>query len=182
MIVFLGDSIFQWWDKDQFKNLAKFNPINFGVSGYTTQNLLSFLLASKLHHMKPDVIIILIGTNNSDHNYTTAETVEEIKEIKDLLLELSPESKIILLGILPRGASSVDRKRVFNDTVNKLLKAEKFSDPIFYVDIGYLFLNNDSTISKEIMYDGLHLTPKGYSLLTESISSFVKVITENYLD
>jgi len=179
MIVLLGDSIFQWWDQEQFKTLAKFNPINFGVSGYTTQNVLTFLLSTKLHHMKPKVIVILIGTNNSDHNFTTAETAEEINEIIDLSLELSPESKILLLGILPRGASSVDRKRVFNDTVNKLLVAAKFSDPVYYADIGYLFLKDDSSISKEIMYDGLHLTPKGYYLLTEAISSFVTVLLEN---
>jgi N-acetylglucosamine-6-sulfatase len=178
MVVFLGDSIFQWWDQEQFKRLAKFNPINFGISGYTTQNVLSFLLSTKLHNMKPDVIVILIGTNNSDHNFTTGETIEEIKEILDLVLEISPNSKIILLGILPRGASSVDRKRVFNDTVNKALKATNFSDPVFYADIGYLFLNDDSTISKEIMYDGLHLTPKGYYLLTEAVSSFITVLLE----
>ena len=178
MIVFLGDSIFQWWDPEQYKMFSKFEPINFGVAGYTTGDIIHFLEATKLHGMKPDVIVILIGTNNSDHNFTTGETIEEIKEILDLVLELSPKSKIILLGILPRGASSIDRKRVFNDTVNKALKATKFSDPVFYDDIGYLFLNDDSTISKEIMYDGLHLTPKGYYLLTEAVSSFVTVILE----
>lgn len=178
MIVFLGDSIFQWWDAEHFKNFSKYNPVNFGVAGYTTKDVLDFLVLTNLHGLKPEVIVILIGTNNSDHNYTTGQTFEEIKDIIDVLLELSPKSKILLMGILPRGDSSIDRKFVFNSTVNKLLKAEKFQKEVYYIDIGYIFLKGEERVSKKIMYDGLHLTSEGYGLLSECLSSFIKVLLE----
>lgn len=178
MIVFLGDSIFQWWDKEQFNVFSKYNPINFGVAGYTTKNVLDFLVMTNMHGLQPEVIVILIGTNNSDHNYTTAQTFNEIKDILEVALELSPKSKILLLGILPRGDSNADRKRVFNTTVNKLLKAEQFQKEIYYIDIGYMFLKDEEHISKKIMYDRLHLTSEGYGLLTECISSFIPVLLE----
>jgi N-acetylglucosamine-6-sulfatase len=178
MIVFLGDSITQWWDQENFKLFSKYEPINLGVSGFTTRNLLDFLLVTHMHRLKPNVIVILIGTNNSDHNYTTGETLAEIKEITKVLLELSPNSKILLVGILPRGDSHLDRKRVYNIEVNKLLKAEQFQKEIYFIDIGYMFLNDDGTISKKIMHDGLHLTTKGYVLLSDAISSFITILLE----
>jgi len=180
MIVFLGDSIFQWWDQEHFKIFSKYEPINFGVAGYTTKNVLEFLQITKFHGLKPEVIIILIGTNNSDHNYTTEETFQEIKKILKLLIEFSPKSKILLVGILPRGESDTDRKRTFNNAVNKLLKAEKFQNAIYYIDIGYLFLKNENSgqISKKIMYDGLHLTSEGYKLLSEAISNFITILLQ----
>jgi lysophospholipase L1-like esterase len=178
MIVFLGDSIIQWWDQENFKVFSKYEPINLGVSGFTTRNLLDFLLVTHMHGLKPNVIVILIGTNNSDHNYTTAQTFEEIKDIMEIALELSPKSKILLVGILPRGESNADRQRVFNTTVNKLLKAEKFQKEVYYIDISYIFLQGEEHISKKIMYDRLHLTSEGYRLLSEAISSFIPILLE----
>jgi len=178
MIVFLGDSIFQWWDPEHFKIFSNYEPVNFGVAGYTTKDVLNFLVMTELHRLKPEVIVILIGTNNSDHHYTTAQTFQDIKDIIDVALELSPNSKILLVGILPRGDSNVDRKRVFNTTVNNLLKAEKFSKHVYYIDIGYIFLKGQEHISKQIMYDGLHLTSEGYGLLSKCISSFISVLLE----
>ena len=181
MIVFLGDSIFQWWDKEQFKIFSEYDPVNFGVAGYTTRDVLDFLIMTRMHGLKPEVIVILIGTNNSDHNYTTAQTFDEIKKILEVALELSPKSKILLMGILPRGESNADRPRVFNTTVNKLLKAEKFQKEVYYIDIDYIFLNGEEKISKKIMYDGLHLTSEGYGLLSEAISSFIPILLDNTL-
>jgi len=178
MIVFLGDSIFQWWDKEQFKIFSEYDPVNFGVAGYTTRDVLDFLTMTRMHGLQPEVIVILIGTNNSDHNYTTAKTFNEIKGILEMALELSPKSKILLVGILPRGESNADRQRVFNTTVNKLLKAENFQKEVYYIDISYMFLQGEEHISKKIMYDRLHLTSEGYRLLSEAISSFIPILLE----
>ena len=176
MIVFLGDYIFQLWDPEQYKMFSKFEPINFGVAGYTTGDIIHFLEATKLHGMKPDVIVILIGTNNSDRNYTTQMTFDDIKKIIQLLWYLCPESEIILLGILPRGDSHLDRQRVFNETINKMLQAECFPKNVHYTDLGFLFLKGDLTISRKIMFDGLHLTSKGYSILSETLSKLISIL------
>ena len=177
MIVFLGDSIFEWWDKGCYeKYFSKFHPVNFGIAGYTTKDILQFLDLTALHSLKPEVIIVLIGTNNSDHDYTSQETFDEISRIIDLLCDLTPDSEIILLGILPRGFIPDDRKRILNQQINKKLQVTKFSKSIHYADIGYLFIESNGTISKEIMYDGLHLTSKGYDLFSEALSGFVSAV------
>lgn len=177
MIVFLGDSIFEWWDKKLYEQyFSKFQPVNFATAGYTTKDILKFLEISGFHGLKPEVIVILIGTNNSDHDYTSQETFNEISKILDLLYELTPDSEIILLGILPRGFLPMDRKRILNEQINKKLQVAKFQKSIHYADIGYLFVDTDEKISKEIMFDGLHLTPKGYFLLSEALSGFISAV------
>jgi lysophospholipase L1-like esterase len=177
MIVFLGDSIFEWWDEKSFKlYFSEFQPVNFGTAGYTTKDVIQFLELTRLHSLKPEVIILLIGTNNSDHDYTTSQTLDEITRIVELLVELTPDSEVILLGILPRGFVPEDRKRILNEHVNKRLQVAKFPKEIHYADIGYLFMDNYGMISKDIMYDGLHLTQTGYILLSEALSRFISAI------
>ena len=177
MIVFLGDSIFEWWDEKSFKSyFSEFQPVNFGTAGYTTRDVIQFLELTRLHSLKPEVIILLIGTNNSDHDYTTSQTLDEITRIVELLVELTPDSEIILLGILPRGFVPEDRKRILNEHVNKRLQVTKFPKEIHYADIGYLFMDNYGMISKDIMYDGLHLTQDGYILLSQALSGLVSAI------
>jgi lysophospholipase L1-like esterase len=177
MLVFLGDSIFEWWDKYCYERFfSKYNPLNFGTAGYTTKDIIEFLELTQLHSLEPEVIIVLIGTNNSDHNYTTTQTLDEITRIIDLLAQLCPESEIILLGILPRGSMVADRKRIMNEHVNKMLQTSTFSKSIHYADIGYLFVDTNGLIPQDIMYDGLHLTQKGYHLLSEALCGLISAI------
>ena len=177
MIVFLGDSITQWWDNGIFsKYFSCLDPLNFGVAGHTTRDTLEFLEISNFHGLKPSAIILLIGTNNTDHDYTSVETFREIKKITNLLLELSPESKIMIISILPRGESPNDPKRVMNNEVNKLLVSDKFNSQVYFLDIANLFLKADGKISSRIMYDKLHLTSHGYMILSEAVYGFLNIM------
>jgi N-acetylglucosamine-6-sulfatase len=45
-----------------------------------------------------------------------------------------------------------------------------------YIDIISKYLEPDGTISKEVMHDFLHLTPKGYDIRADAISGKVKEI------
>jgi len=174
MVLFIGDSITAWWDKECFsKYFGKYNPINYGIAGHTTKDTLNYI---KLKEIQSDLIIIQIGTNNSHRGITTRETVEDIKEIVKYILEISPKSRILLVGPLPRGNTRFDKHRVFNNEVNKLLGMTEFDLRVIYVDIGYLILNSSEELSEDIAYDMLHLTKKGYELLSEHLSGFISII------
>lgn len=173
-IVFLGDSITQWWEPNLFKqHFGFYEPVNLGISGYTTKNVIELLELSKLHNLNPEVIVLHIGTNNADNGITTGETLEDIHKIINLILKINKKTKILLIGLLPRGLSSSDKYRVFNNEVNKLLEVAKFVDNVYYIDVSNIFIRGDGSISKKIMYDYLHLTDEGYQYFTESISSFL---------
>jgi len=169
MILFLGDSITEWWDKQYFeKYFSMFEPVNLGMAGHTSKDTMDFINLSEIHGLEPSIIILMIGTNDADKKFTTGKTLEYIKYITSKLLYLSPKSRILLMGPLPRGETPSDPRRVYNKEVNKLLSREKFDERIVYLDNGYLFLK-DGIISRKMMYDFLHLTIEGYRHLSESV-------------
>lgn len=174
MIVFLGDSITQWWDLEYFNNYFEiYNPVNLGMAGHTSKDTMEYMELSHFNNLRPSSVIIQIGTNDGDHNMSTGETAANIKKICNLVFEHSPESKILLIGPLPRGKQISDRNNMYNREVNKILGASKRDTRITYIDIGYMFLETDKTISKNIMYDYLHLTKRGYYILSEAVSKFL---------
>jgi len=176
MLVFLGDSITQWWDPELFQTFKNYNPINFGVAAYTTKDVLNFLKTNHLLSINPECIILQIGTNNADHGYTTQETFKDIQEILKIIKEGLPDVKILLVCPLPRGHSKTDRYRIINREINKLLEKAIVSEDIYLIDISYLFINFDETISKKIMYDYLHLTREGYKILTDHLSTLLYIL------
>ena len=88
---------------------------------------------------------------------------QRITAIVKLLRAELPQTKVLILGIFPRGETP-NPQRDKNAKANEL--AMKLADGrmIHYMDIGQHFLEPDGTLTKEIMPDFLHLTPKGYHI------------------
>ena len=89
-----------------------------------------------------------------------------------------PKTKILLLAIFPRGEKP-GPQREKNAKASELAAkmADGKLDPedmIHYLDIGPKFLEPDQSLSKEIMPDYLHLTPKGYKIWAEAIEPKLK--------
>lgn len=174
MIVFLGDSITQWWDAEYFNHyFGMYKPVNLGMAGHTSNDTLEYMELSHFNNLKPSNVVLQIGTNDGDHEMCTGETVSNIEKICNLIFEHSPNSKILLVGPLPRGERVEDRNNIYNREVNKGLRSLKRDKRITYIDIGIMFTNEAGKISKDIMYDYLHLTKKGYNILSEVISEFL---------
>jgi beta-glucosidase len=176
MIVFLGDSITQWWDAEYFNHyFGMYKPVNLGIAGHSSKDTLEYMELSHFNNLKPSNVVLQIGTNDGDHDMTTGETASNIEKICNLVFEHSPKSKILLVGPLPRGERVSDRHGVYNKEVNKLLSASQFrrDTRIKYVDIGIMFTDDKGKISKDIMYDYLHLTKQGYHILSEVVSEFL---------
>jgi lysophospholipase L1-like esterase len=171
MIVFMGDSITEWWDLELFKlYFGQYEPFNLGVSGHTTKDTLKYIEKYTLSYCKASAIILQIGTNDADHNMTTMETFENISRISANIFKTNPTTRILLVGPLPRGQSLSDKYRIYNKEVNKLLRKCDKDPRITYLDIGHMFLDQDGTISQYVMYDFLHLTKRGYNILSAEIA------------
>ena len=84
-----------------------------------------------------------------------------------------PETKIILLGIFPRGkAFSPQRGRLLE--INQALAKLDDGQHIFYLDFGSKLIERDGTISKNIMPDALHLSEAGYTIWADAIEPKLK--------
>lgn len=171
-VIFVGDSITQGWGGGSGRAVwdryyAPRKAVNLGIGGDRTQHVLWRLDHGELDGIHPKVAVVMIGTNNLSSN-SPDEIAAGIKLIVERLRTKLPTTKVLLLGIFPRGAkpdATRDRLRAVNDQV-KSLDDGKF---IKYLDIAPAFLNPDGTISRDVMPDFLHLSPKGYRLWAESI-------------
>lgn len=178
-LVFLGDSITRRWETDGKEQWAKtwapYQAANFGIGGDRTEHILWRLQNGNYDGLKPKLTVLMIGTNNTGHRMDpAADTAAGIKAILEALRAKQPEMKILLLGVFPRGAKPTDKGRVRTNEINALLPALADDKTVFYQDIGSVFLQPDGTLTKEIMPDFLHLSPKGYELWTAAIAPKVQ--------
>ena len=93
--------------------------------------------------------------------------------ILNILGKKLPESKVLLLGIFPRGATKEDAMRKQNVATNNLIASFADGKRVHFMDIGSTFLQPDGTLPKEIMPDLLHLNAKGYEIWTAAIEGKV---------
>ncbi len=181
-LIFLGDSITARWDFKMVKNgeLLKYKPANFGVGGDWIQNVLWRLENGVMDKVKPQAIVLLIGTNNVSHKFSVKEITEGIKEIVAVIKKKTPDTKIIIMGIFPRGKSIHNNH--FYENIKKINKnIAKMTDGknIFYLDIGKKLVEPDGTITKEMMKDGLHIGSKGYEIWAKALQPVLdKILSE----
>jgi lysophospholipase L1-like esterase len=176
-LLFLGDSITQGWEGKEpsliwDKYFLPRRPLNAGISGDRTQHILWRLDNGNINGINPKLVVLMIGTNNSGVN-SSEEIAAGITAIVEKLRKKLPESKVLVLGIFPRGADKENKQRKVNEGANAIVSKLADDKHVFYLDIGPKFLEADGTLSKEIMPDLLHLSPKGYQIWAESIDGKV---------
>jgi lysophospholipase L1-like esterase len=168
-LLFLGDSITQGWhDNDVWKRFyGPRHAANFGIGGDQTQHVIWRINHGELDGIHPRVVVLMIGTNNVGSN-SADEIAQGITAIvKDLRKKL-PETKILLLGVFPRGEKpNPGREKL--EQVNHKIRGLDDGSHVTYLDIGKAFLNPDASISREIMPDFLHLTARGYRLWADAM-------------
>ena len=176
-MIFIGDSITHSWENNVKDVWQKYyghrKAVNMGFSGDRTQHVLWRLDNGNIEGISSKVAVIMIGTNNSNRDDNTAEEIADgiITICKKLRAKL-PGTKILLLAVFPREEEPCPQRE-------KIAKANKIASKIadgkmiHYLDIGLKFLQPDKSISKEIIPDFLHLTPKGYQIWDEAIEPTV---------
>jgi len=180
-VVFVGDSITQSWEDPGkaawAKHIAPLGALNLGNSGDRTENVLWRLDKAPLGRLKPKHIVLLIGTNNLGHGTSNAtETLEGVKAVASRLAEQCPDATVHILEIFPRG-ERFNAMRGDICQINQALRAwvaGQTGSRLAIHAIGDRFMGTDGSISKEIMPDALHLTPKGYEMWAEALTPLLR--------
>ena len=182
-IEFIGDSITQGWEgrgSNVWNKLSKqYRVINFGVSGDRTEHVLWRFEQGQLNGIKAKVAIVMIGTNNSGKNkdgtniYTDSDILEGVTAIVNQIRQRQPDTKILLLGIFPRGKAFCEQRGRLLE-INQVLAKLDDGKRIFYLDFGSQYVENDGSISKDIMPDALHPNEAGYKIWAAAIEPKLK--------
>jgi beta-glucosidase len=181
-ILFMGDSITDNW-RTRGSNVwnqyyAPRHAANFGIGGDRTQHVLWRIENGELDGLKPNVTVLMIGTNNSNDD-PPEDIATGIKRIIGGIRQRCPGTKILLLGVFPRSGprkngdgsedNYVKRMEVIR-AVNKVLAKFDNGSTIRYLDIGPKFLGKDGQLHKDIMPDLLHPNEKGYQIWADAMN------------
>jgi lysophospholipase L1-like esterase len=178
-VLFLGDSITDAWGGEGHnkklageaifaKEFESLKAANFGIGGDRTQHVLWRLQNGELEGIHPKVVMLMIGTNNAGAN-TAEQIADGITAIVKEIHKRSLHTKILLLGIFPRGQKPNPLREKIKQVNAIVSKLDDGGKTVKYLDIGDKFVESDGTISKDIMPDYLHLTPKGYQIWADAV-------------
>jgi lysophospholipase L1-like esterase len=175
-VLFMGDSITDFWRNTdgqyagkgvQDKYFGQWKVANFGIAGDTTQGVLYRLQNGEGKGFKPRAVMLMIGTNNTGRN-TAAEIAEGIGAVVLQLQRDFPETKILLLGVFPRGRPGDPARATIAD-INRTIAKLHDGSRVHYLDIGAGFLAADGTIPADVMSDALHPSAKGYEIWAKAV-------------
>jgi lysophospholipase L1-like esterase len=168
-LLFVGDSITQYWENDgpeknwQFRRVwdkyyGARKALNLGFSGDTTANVLWRLEHGELDGIDPKVTVLLIGVNNRLVHWTAEQTDGGIDAVIDDLHKLLPGTRILLLGILPSGISPQVSET--NTAVNRYLE-KKYGGSKFvtFVDVSKLFMK-DGKLDESLYLETYSVPPQ----------------------
>ena len=175
-IVFLGDSITQNWEaagKEVWQqHFGSRKAVNLGFGGDSTQHVLWRLEHGELDNVHPKLVVLLIGTNNARHSEAKpAQIAVGVEEIVKRIHVKAPGAKVLLHAIFPRGPDANDPVRKRCEAINSMVGPEAAGMGADFIDIGAKLMNQDGTVSKDIMPDLLHLSAKGYEIWAAAIKS-----------
>jgi lysophospholipase L1-like esterase len=175
-VLFVGDSITDGW-RGQKAWKSTFEPMkaaNFGIGGDRTEHVLWRLLNGELDGYTPKLVVLMIGTNNTGNN-SAEQIAGGITAIVKTIHDKSKDTKVLLLAVFPRGEKADTKVRDKITEINKTIaKLDDGGKTVKFMDIGSKFTQPDGSLTKEIMYDYLHLTGKGYEIWAEAIAPTVR--------
>jgi lysophospholipase L1-like esterase len=182
-VVFLGDSITQGWEgagkATWEKAIAPLGSLNLGYSGDRTEHALWRIDNGELDGLKPKLVVILLGTNNIGHKKSNpAQTTEGMKEILARIAKKLPETKVLLLGVFPRGKTADDAMRKGAAEITQLYSKLADGKSVQFLDINGKLSEPDGSLNKDVMPDYLHLSPKGYEMWAEAMMPKVKEMVQ----
>lgn len=167
-IVFMGNSITEFWgviDSSFFKNKPY---INRGISGQTSSQML-LRFRQDVINLHPAAVVILAGTNDIAEN-TGPITVKDIFGNIASMCEIARANKIkvVLSSVLP--ADDFDWHPGLNPAekivrLNRMIKDYCKEGGIIYIDYYSGMVNARKGLDKKYSDDGVHPTLAGYKVM-----------------
>ena len=177
-IVFIGDSITEFWSEvcPAFFNGKPY--INRGISGQTSPQMLVRFRADVIA-LQPTIVVLLAGVNDIAGN-TGPSTFEMITNNILSMVELAKANqiKVILCSVLPANNFLWKTKTYPAEKIiklNILLKKYAEENQIYYLDYCSAMADEQKGMRVELADDGLHPNKKGYELMA---TLFEKAIEE----
>jgi lysophospholipase L1-like esterase len=185
-VVLIGDSITHFWGGEPKARNANgpkawqsafgaYRTLNMGFGWDRTQNVLWRIDHGELDGLKPRVVVLHIGTNNTSgtpnaRENTPDEIAAGIRAIIARVQAKAPEAKIILMAVFPREEKPDHPRRGKIAAINQRLAGFAQLPGVTFLDIGPKLLQADGKVSRSIMFDFCHPAEAGYQIWADALA------------
>ena len=177
-VVFMGDSITDFWVNADPEFFTSNNFLGRGISGQTTSHMLVRFRRDVVDH-KPEYVVILAGTNDIAKNLGDIAPENSLGNIISMC-EIAKANKIkpVICSVIPAKAyrwrpevtDAAQQIMKLNDMLKEYAKANK----IMYVDYHSAMADAEGGLPVELAKDGVHPTPEGYKIMEEILVKALK--------
>ncbi len=167
-IVFMGNSITEFWKVTDSSFFINKHYIDRGISGQTTPQMLVRFRPDVLA-LRPSVVVILAGINDIAEN-TGPISLENIYGNIISMIQLARVNKIrvVISSILPANAfpwRPLIKPAEKIEKLNSMLEAYCKTNKIIYLDYYSKMVDENKGLDKRFTGDGVHPTLAGYKIM-----------------
>ena len=178
-VVFMGDSITEFWSISDPYFFSKNLYIHRGISGQTTPQMLVRFRADVIA-LRPEIVVILAGINDIAEN-TGPTTLDTIANNLYSMAELAEANhiKVILCSVLPANdfpwnsnQKPAEKIRVLNTMIKNYADAKG----ILYLDYFSSMLDEYNGLKAIYSGDGVHPNKLGYQIMTSLVEKAINQV------
>lgn len=182
-ILFMGDSITEFWPILCPEFFIGKPYINRGISGQTSPQML-IRFRPDVIALQPSLVVIMAGINDIAGN-TGPSTLEMITDTIFSMAELAKAHniKVILCSVLPAydfpwrtGSFPAEKIVMLNTMIKKYADANK----ILYLDYYSAMVDERKGLKTAYADDGVHPNKAGYEVMEPLVEKAIKEILSNY--
>lgn len=184
-LALLGDSLLQAWGGEGRRVAAPGAPhretafgrarvANLAVAGDRVRHVVWRVAHGALEGLAPARLLLVVGTNDLADGASPGTVAPAVAALAGELLDLLPATRLLLHGLLPRGASAADPLRHACAETNRLLQecCEGLGDRVEWMDPSAAFLGDDGSLRAGLYTeDALHLTADGYAAWADLLAA-----------
>ena len=183
-VVFMGDSITDIWQREQFGFFVPAKPyVDRGISGQTTPQML-VRFRQDVIDLRPKAVVILAGTNDIAGN-TGPMTDEDVERNLASMAELAKAHaiKVVLASITPTSGYHVAPNGVAQTSARPMARIRAINDWMkkYAADNGHVYLDYftpmlDATgvMKSELTGDDLHPNAAGYAIMGPLVDAAIQ--------
>ena len=178
-IVFIGDSLTDFYHLDDYFTTLPLATYNRGIAGDTSGGVLDRLQIS-LFDIAPSKIVLMIGINDINGGKSLEDILTNYRAILTSIKENLPAAEVICESVLPMNATVANYK-IDLDAGTEKIKALNVGIQALAQEKGCPFVNlypllsdgNDHLV-EGYSTDGLHLSAAGYAVVADAVLPFLQ--------
>ena len=178
-IVFIGDSITDFYPLDTYYADLPLATYNRGIGGDVTAGVLARLQVC-LYDIAPSKIVLLIGINDINSGVPSDKIVENYAAILTSIKQNLPSTQVFCLSVLPMNktveaygvnlSAATARIKALNDSILTLAGKQGYT----YVELFSHFADDNEQLFATCSDDGLHLNAAGFAIWTNVLKPYLE--------